>query len=301
MKIKAVLVTLPFCAAALAVFAGPEQAVDDLLPRLAAAKVQDRYSAQMDLQKLALDAARPGAEAERAQMAAILATKAADPAVPQPARVWVVRQLEYIGGAESVPALTTLLNDEDRELKECARRALEKNPAPAATDSLRAALLQGGDSRWKIGLIQSLGERGDAQSVSLIAPSLDQPETSFAAAEALGKIATEEAVNDLLAALDKNARGTADALVSAANRLLAKGESKRAILIYTKLYGIPGNAPLRVQPLSAWQRPTLTGPQSSSRKDYQTRTIGRRAQLSRRQRRSMARTLQACSPACCPG
>ena len=56
-----------------------------------------------------LNAARPGAEAERAELAKVLAAKATDAAVPQPARVWVVRQLEYIGAAESVPALTTLL------------------------------------------------------------------------------------------------------------------------------------------------------------------------------------------------
>ena len=89
----------------------------------------------MELQNLALNAARPGAEAERAELATILAAKAADAAVPQPARVWVVRQIEYIGAAESVAALTALLNGQDAELKECARRALEKNPAPAATEA----------------------------------------------------------------------------------------------------------------------------------------------------------------------
>ena len=46
-----------------------EQTVNDLLPKLAAAKVEDRYSAQMELQSLALNAARPGAEAERAELA----------------------------------------------------------------------------------------------------------------------------------------------------------------------------------------------------------------------------------------
>ena len=140
MKFKAVLATLSLCAATLVAFAGAEQTVNDLLPRLATARVEDRYSAQMELQHLALNAGRPGAEPERAELASILAAKATDPAVPQPARVWVVRQLEYIGAAESVAALTTLLSGQDAELMECARRALEKNPAPAATESLRAAL-----------------------------------------------------------------------------------------------------------------------------------------------------------------
>jgi HEAT repeat protein len=249
MKPRALLATLSLCALALAAFAGVEQSINDLIPRLAAAKVEDRYSAQMELQQLAANAARPGAEAERAEIAKILAAKATDPAVPQPARVWIVRQIEYIGAAESVAALTTLLQGQDAELKECGRRALEKNPAQSSTESLRAALKQGEDANWKIGLIQSLGERGDAESVSLIAPSVAQPETSFAAASALGKIATEQAVNELWAAFDKNTADAANALVAAANRLVARGESKRATTIYSKLYTTPGNAPLRAAAL----------------------------------------------------
>jgi hypothetical protein len=145
-------------------FAGVEQTVNDLVPRLAAAKVEDRYSAQIDLQNLALNAARPGAEAERAELAKVLAAKATDPAVPQPARVWFVRQLKYIGAAESVAALTSLLTGQDAELKECARRALEKNPAPAATESSGTPRRNDLENR----LIQSLGERGDAQSRAFV-------------------------------------------------------------------------------------------------------------------------------------
>ncbi len=249
MKLKALLLTVFGCALAVAAFAGVEQTVNDLIPRLAAAKVEDRYGAQMELQHLAANAARPGAESERAELTTILAAKATDATVPQPARVWIVRQLEYFGAAESVAALTTLLKDPDAEIKECARRALEKNPAPAATESLRAALTQGGDTRWTIGLIQSLGERGDTGSVTLIAPSLSQPETSFAAAAALGKIANDQAVSALWAVFDKNTPAAADALLAAANRLTARGESKNAAAIYTRLFAAQGNAPLRAAAL----------------------------------------------------
>jgi HEAT repeat protein len=245
MKPRAILAALSLCAYTLAAFAGIEQSVNDLLPKLAAAKVEDRYSAQMELQQHAANAARPGAEAERAELTKVLAAKATDTTVPQPARVWIVRQIEYIGAAESVAALTTLLQDSDAELKECARRALEKNPAPAATESLRAALAQGGETKWKVGLIQSLGERGDAQSVNLIAPSLGQPETSFAAASALGKIATEQAVNELWVAFDKNTASAADAFVGAANRLVARGEPKSAAAIYVKFRNLTNNGELR--------------------------------------------------------
>ena len=249
MNSKTILATVFGCALALTAFAGVEQTVNDLIPKLAATKVEDRYSAQMELQHLAAKAARPGAEAERAELATILAAKATDAAAPQSARVWIVRQLEYIGAAESVGALTTLLKDQNAELKECARRALEKNSAPAATDSLRAALAQGGDTSWRIGLIQSLGERGDTESVSLIAAGLSQPESAFAAASALGKIASQQAVKDLWGAFDKKMVGAADALMIAANRLAAKGESQGGTAIFTKLFAIPGNAPLRAAAL----------------------------------------------------
>ena len=236
MKFKAVLATLSLCAAALAAFAGAEQTVNDLLPRHAAAKVEDRYSAQIELQNLALNAARPGAEAERAELAGILAAKATDSAVPQPACVWIVRQLEHIGAAESVAALTTLLNRQDAELKECARRALEKNPAPAATETLRAALKQGGETAWKIGLIQSLGERRDTAVVELIKPFLGSKETALAASSALGKIADPKAVAALWEAFETGISGGADGLVAAGKRLLSVGDKAAAKDLFNRLY-----------------------------------------------------------------
>lgn len=236
MKFKALFACFSLCSVAVSAFAGAEQAVNDVLPKLAAAKVEDRYSAQMELQRLVLNAARPGAEAERVELASILAVKATDPAVPQPARVWVVRQLEYIGAAESVAALTTLLNGQDAEMKECARRGLEKNPAPAATESLRAALKAGGETSWIIGLIQSLGERRDAVAVELIRPHLGSRETALAAAFALGKIADPGAVAALWEAYDAGASGAADGLVAAGNRLLLAGDKAAAKDLFSQLY-----------------------------------------------------------------
>ena len=236
MNTRTLLSTLSLCALALAAFAGVEQTVNDLLPRLAADTVRDRYSAQMELQTLALSAARPGAEAERAELATILAAKAADATVPQPARVWVVRQLEYIGAAESVTALTSLLNGQDVELKECARRALEKNPAPAATEALRTALKQGGEPAWIIGLLQALGERRDSGAIELIKLHLSSKETALAASSALGKIADPQAVAALWGAYDEGIAGAADALVAAGNRLASAGDKVAAKDLFNRLY-----------------------------------------------------------------
>ncbi|HSA10530.1 MAG TPA: HEAT repeat domain-containing protein [Candidatus Paceibacterota bacterium] len=217
--------------------AGVEQTVTDLLPRLAAAKVEDRYDAQMELQALAANAARPGAESERAELAGVLTAKATDAAVPQPAQVWVVRQLEYIGAAESVAALAALLDGSDVELKECARRALEKNPDSTAGDRLRAALQRGGEVNWRIGLIQSLGERRDSRAVELISGELSGKETAPVAASALGKIADAQAVSALWRAYDRGVVGAADGLVMAGNRLLSDGVGDpSAQAVFKRLY-----------------------------------------------------------------
>ena len=237
MKEGSLLVLLACCAFAPAAFAGVEQTVNDLIPKLAAQKVEDRYGPQMELQSLAAKAARPGAEVERAELAKILAARAVDTTVPQPARVWIVRQIEYIGAAESVAALAKLLDAQDAELRECARRALEKNPDPAAGEHLRAALKQGGETAWRIGLIQSLGERGDPRAVALISGQLSRKETALAAVSALGKIADPNAVTALWEAYDGRVAGAADGLIMAGNRLLSGGILKASAKdIFKRLY-----------------------------------------------------------------
>ena len=239
-SLVALVACLSFASAA---FAGVEQTVNDLIPKLAAEKVEDRYAAQMELQGIALNAARPDAEAERAEVAKILAAKATDAAVPQPARIWMVRQLEYTGSAESVTARTALLAGQDAELKECARRALEKNPDPGATVSLHTALEKGGETPWRIGLIQSLGERGDAKSTALIAPCLKSKETALAAASALGKIATDDAVTALWGAYVEGVPGAADGLVTAGNRHLLAGRKAAAKGLFERIYMTGAKAP----------------------------------------------------------
>ncbi len=217
-----------------------DQAVKDLIPKLAAPNVPDRYDAQMQLQEIASKSSRPGNAAEREALARVLAAKAADDALPQPARVWIVRQLEYMGAGEAVNALTKVMAEEDAELRECARRALEKNPDPDAAASLRAALEKATNVSWKIGLINSLGQRGDGKAVSLIGKQLDDPQTATFAALALGRIASPAAVDALFKALGKKVPGAADALIVAANSILSNKTGARPAFteakeIYQKL------------------------------------------------------------------
>ncbi len=213
---KQTLITLALVSLALTGRADFTAQVNALIPQLADAVVTNRNAAQLELQAIAANASRPSSDATA--LGAVLAAKAADASVPQPARVWFVRQLEYIGKGEAVPALAQLLNDTDTELRECARRALEKNPDPKAADALRAALQKGGDTIWKIGLARSLGQKRDATAVPLIAGLLNDPQVAPAAAKSLGRIASPAAIEALWGVFDK-VETAPEALACAANYL----------------------------------------------------------------------------------
>lgn len=232
-----------------------EQAVTDLIPGLANPDVPARYAAQMQLQDIASQSSKPGNEADRAALGKVLTAKAADASVPQPARVWIVRQLEYMGSGEAVPALTQLLNGSDAELRECARRALEKNGDPAAGVPLRAALEEGGDSAWKVGLISSLGQRSDDAAAGPIARHLSDAATAAAAANALSRIPNQIAFDALAGA--RPTPMVAQARIEQANRLLARGDLGTALEIYRTLYSsadVAGFASVRAAALAGWAK-----------------------------------------------
>ena len=91
------------------------------------------------------------------RLAAVLKTD-----VSRDAKDFVCRKLMVIGTAASVPALAALLPE--KEHSHMARYALERIPAAEAAQALRDALpkLSG---ELKVGVIGSLGVRGDAASV----------------------------------------------------------------------------------------------------------------------------------------
>ena len=250
MNPKTLLALFALSSLTLAVYGADfDQAVNELIPKLADAEVRNRYAAQMQLQDLMSAASKPGSDADRLALAKALAGRAGDSSVPQPARVWIVRQLEHLGRGEAVAALTQVLNGDDAELRECARRALEKNPDAQAGASLRAALEKAADATRKIGLINSLGERRDAASVKLIAAQLNDPTVGPAAAKALGQIASPSAVDALWFALKGN-RFAGEALIDAANNLAASktgGASavSAAKAIYQRLYA--ANVPNQIR------------------------------------------------------
>jgi HEAT repeat protein len=122
-----------------------------------------------------------------------------------------------------------------------ARYALAAIPGAAVNEALRKALAAAPSDRIKVGLMNSLGRRRDAQAASAIAAliSSSNPEVVVAAAAALASISTPPAV-DALASARKTGSGQTRELISqayvvSADQLAARGDKTRAIAVYKEM------------------------------------------------------------------
>src|SRR6187549_3837745 len=88
---------------------------------------------------------------------------------PRAAKDAVCRALRTIGTAASVPALAALLADE--KLSHMARYALQCIPGPEAGKALVEALPKV-SGKLKIGVVSSLGARGDSAAVASLQSAL---------------------------------------------------------------------------------------------------------------------------------
>lgn len=153
------------------------------------------------------------------------------------AKEYACRKLMLIGTATSVPALAPLLGDKD--LSHMARFALERIPGPEASAALRQALgTVSGD--LVIGMISSVAARGDQEGVAALAKLLTAaPQTASAAALALGRIHSPEAMAALTAAdlfaANGVGRAVLDARLACAEALLAAGKKAEAEAVYRAL------------------------------------------------------------------
>ena len=172
----------------------------------------------------------PAARKEiESQLLAVLQSKA-----PRDAKDYVCRQLRTMGTSASVPVLEQLLAD--AELSHMARYALERIPEPQAGQALERQLPKV-SGNLKIGVISSLGTRG--QGVSLLRSLLQDSDEAVAraAAIALGRIASADANKALSSAKPRPALTTvfADASLSCAEKLLAAGHAQEAKATYQRL------------------------------------------------------------------
>ncbi|MHC4168050.1 MAG: HEAT repeat domain-containing protein [Planctomycetota bacterium] len=171
----------------------------------------------------------------------------ASPKTTYAGKQFICRMLRRVGSAQSVPALAKLLAD--KELSHMARFALQYMPAPQAGAALRKALPQlEGDLR--IGLIGSIGQRGDRKAVPEIAKLATDSNESIArtAIGALGRIGGSQAAEALakIKAPAKLATGRDNAYLMCADSLLAEGHKDEAAKIYNKMLSADNNTWIRI-------------------------------------------------------
>jgi HEAT repeat protein len=153
------------------------------------------------------------------------------------------KKLAIYGDDDAVPALAPLLTDE--RFASWARIALEAIPGSAPDNALREAAneLHG---RLLVGVINSIGVRRDAGSVSVLTRKLRDSDTEVASAAAvsLGKIGGRQAANALRRALRKAPEpvrpAIAEGCVRCAEHFLADANRADAV----KLYDAVRQAPL---------------------------------------------------------
>lgn len=219
-----------------------QKAFDYLLPLMSAQDVGSRYAPQIRLQDMGSYAARPGAEIERETLAKVLVKNLDQPNLVREVRHWIVLQLERIGKGESVPCLAKLMTDPDENLRDYARRALEKNPDPSATDALVKSLADAKDSKWKIGLINALGTRRARKAIQPLTDALSDadPKVASAAATALSNIGGQEGVTALASVFNMPPSPlymkASQCMIDVAQEMLRQNNVAGAAEIYTALY-----------------------------------------------------------------
>jgi len=221
---------------ALAGEAAPAANVEDCLKEVVAYKYGDSRKALLDLEGQ-IRATFGNAEARKA-IVAKLAAALSGAQTTTDAKRFLCQQLSIIGGPEVVAVAAKLLPDAD--LSHSGRTILERVPGPEAAAALRDAL---GSLKEKllIGVLNTIGERRDADSVAAVAKFLGDadPAVASAAATALGKIASADATKAVAAARGKAADAAklafANAYLRCADKLVADGKAAEAAAIYTEM------------------------------------------------------------------
>jgi len=167
------------------------------------------------------------------------------------AKQFACRKLSIIGTTQSVPVLSKMLTNAKQS--DMARYALERMPGEAVNEALRGALSKT-TGKTQVGIINTLGMRGDKKAVGAISKLVDSSDAlvADAAAAALGHITGPEATKALAAAKDK-AKGklrlvVLDSYLKCADQLAAEGKRREAMAIYKQLSSEPapiGAAALR--------------------------------------------------------
>lgn len=157
---------------------------------------------------------------------------------PAAERAVACKHLAVHGTAAAVPELAGLLGDE--QLASWARIALEAIPGDEVDEALREAM-NSVDGRLLVGVINSIGVRGDAGAVDPLTDQLtnDDVMVASAAAAALGRIGNDAAADSLREALADGPEAirssVAEGCVLCAERFLSEGNAELAVSIYDEV------------------------------------------------------------------
>lgn len=224
---------------------------DAVLKEVASYRFGQPRQSLLHLEQLVIAAHAATDEAGVARRQHLAARTAAllDTNIAPEAKAFLCRQLALMATEEHVPALASLLLDE--RTSDAARGALECMPDQAAGNALRRALPHA-NGQARLGIINSLGNRAEAESAEPLRPFLQDADDAVvsSAAAALGKIGNAQAVQALDAVWGQTQgqahRAVADALLSCAGRLRASTAQR-----------LQEYAPTR---LAAWRRRLMTEP-----------------------------------------
>lgn len=154
---------------------------------------------------------------------------------------FVCRQLWYLGTAESVNSVATLLTNEQTIGWGCY--ALVRNPSKEATQALINAL-ETVPQTQKAKIISALGQKRDplaVKSISAYCENKDQ-EIATAAIIALGQIASKDSIQTLWKLTESSSRSiseqAAHSLILAAEHLAKSENQKEALDIYNRIYSL---------------------------------------------------------------
>jgi len=234
---------------------GKDTEMDELLEKIKKYDYGQSRAALTELSDKIRDAYGKRAELRQIEKSLVGVLKSdATPAAKQ----FVCRKLSIIGTSACVPTLTAMLSQKPASKAaahpaDMARYALERIPGEAVDAALRGALLKTSGTA-KVGIINSLGQRGDRKAVKALSKLVYSSEAleADAAAAALGKIAGPGATKALAEARTKT-KGklrlvVLDSYLKCADQLAAKGKKSEASAIYKQLSKEPapiGAAALR--------------------------------------------------------
>jgi HEAT repeat protein len=213
-----------------------------------------RANAQTTWQNVCFELSRIEYETTRVkaceQMCASLAT---DQSLD--ATLFILRQLERIGGAESVATLQPLAGSENAIVADAARRALQNNTSDSALDALVQLTNAAVNEESKIAFIHSLGYRAEQKSETVLAALLENgsPAVQVSASQALSRLDSESATETILAAWRKASvplvDQLAESLIVIANRLANTGKPIEAVAILRDVYDRSENPAVRAAAL----------------------------------------------------